>query len=63
MILAWLCRFSHKYLLKSLPDYFQNLIFTRQFRYKTKHSDDLTPMKVNHVFATPIYFSQYSQCN
>ena len=45
-------KFYYKYLTKSLPDYFQNLIFTRQFRYNTRRSDDLTPSKVNHVFAT-----------
>ena len=45
-------KFYYKYLTKSLPDYFQNLIFTRQSRYNTRRSDDLTPSKVNHVFAT-----------
>ena len=42
----------YKYLIKSLPDYFQNLNFTRQSRYNTRRCDDLTSIKVNHVFAT-----------
>ena len=45
-------QFYYKYLIKSLPDYFQNLNFTRQSRYNTRRCDDLTPMKMNHVFAT-----------
>ena len=45
-------KFYYKYLIKSLPDYFQNLNFTRQSRYNTRRCDDLTPIKVNHVFAT-----------
>ena len=45
-------KFYYKYLIKSLPDYFQNLNFIRQSRYDTRRCDDLTPMKVNHVFAT-----------
>ena len=45
-------KFYYKYLTKSLPEYFQNLIFTRQSRYNTRRSDDLTPTKVTHVFAT-----------
>ena len=42
----------YKYLTKSLSDYYQNLIFTRQSIYNTTRSNDLTPTKVNHVFAT-----------
>ena len=45
-------KFYYKYLIKSLPNYFQNLNFIRQSRYNTRRCDDLTPMKVNHVFAT-----------
>ena len=45
-------KFYYKNLIKSLPNYFQNLNFTRQSRYNTIRCDDLTPMKVNHVFAT-----------
>ena len=49
-------KFYYKYLTKSLPDYFQNLNFTRQSRYNTRRCDDLTPIKVNHVFATKCIF-------
>ena len=42
----------YKYLTKSLSDYLHNLIFTRQSRYNTTRSNDLTPTKVNHVFPT-----------
>ena len=45
-------KFYYKYLINSSPDYFKNLNFTRQSRYNTRRCNDLTPMKVNHVFAT-----------